>query len=507
MPATQNSSHSRSHRWSTDLLFLALFLITFYALWLGSYALFTPDEGRYSEVAREMLASHDYITPRLDGVAFLDKPALYYWLQASAIRFLGLNEWALRCWPALLGVLGCLMTYATGRVIFNRRTGILSALVLATSPLYFGAAHYANLDLEVAAFISATLLFSLLALHSTSQKWQPWLFIAAYICMALAVLTKGLIGIVFPIAIIGSWIIILKRWDLLKKMRLLTGILIFSAITLPWYVLVQEANPQFLHFFFVTQQFSRFLSHDSFNDKTSFWFYVPIVAAGVFPWTFFLIQSITACINKIWKNRQIYSIELFLFLWIMIIFLFFSVPKSKTVGYILPIFPALALLIGNYLNTHWDKSKKITRIMTACAVVFLLTLTSILPHYNTKSIKPLAVQLKPLLKPEDEVVTYLKYYQDLPLYLERRITIVNDWQSPEIANNDNWVRELWYGMPFQDTSSWLIERKQLQKKWDGDKRIILIINKKYYTDLVKSVRRDPHLIYHKNNILVVSNLK
>src|SRR5580692_10383961 len=125
-----------------DMLFLTVMLGIFYALWMGSYPLFTPDEGRYSEVAREMVASGDYITPRLNGVAFLDKPALYYWLQASAIKVFGLKEAALRFWPAFMGVLGCLITYLAGNLLFNRRTGILSAVILGTCPLYYGAAHY-----------------------------------------------------------------------------------------------------------------------------------------------------------------------------------------------------------------------------------------------------------------------------------------------------------------------------------------------------------------------------
>src|SRR5579862_9516747 len=135
-----------------DLLCLTALIGFFYYFYLGTYPLFTPDEGRYAEVAREMVATGDYITPRVNGVAFLDKPILYYWLQAAAIHLFGLKEWALRFFPALLGLLSCLVTYSCGCVLFNRRTGLLASLILATSPLYFSGAHYANLDLEMAVF-------------------------------------------------------------------------------------------------------------------------------------------------------------------------------------------------------------------------------------------------------------------------------------------------------------------------------------------------------------------
>ena len=234
--------------WLSDTCSLVIFIGIFYLLWLGSYSLFTPDEGRYSEVAREMVATNDYITPRVNGVAFLDKPVLYYWLQAAAINLFGVNEWALRFFPALLGVLGCIVTYICGRQLFDRRTGIIAAIILATTPLYFGGAHYADLNLEVAVLITCTLLFFITAIQ-TSGRNQRNFIIAAWVSAALAFLTKGLIGIAFPAMIAGTWIILLWRWDVLKKIRLITGFMLFIIITLPWYMLVQKANPAFLHYF------------------------------------------------------------------------------------------------------------------------------------------------------------------------------------------------------------------------------------------------------------------
>lgn len=563
-----NSSPSQSRSsWLVDLIFISLFIGMFYFIWLGSHALFTPDEGRYSEVAREMVATGDYVTPRLNGVAFLDKPALYYWLQASAIQLFGLKEWSLRFWPALLGIIGCIATYVGGRTLFSRRAGILSAFILATCPLYYGGAHYANLDLEVAVLISISLITSLMALQTENKKW----FIVAYIFSGLAFLTKGLIGIFFPAMIIGIWILLLNRWDTFKKMHLGKGLLIFLGITVPWYVLVQKANPQFLHFFFVDQQVSRFLTKGDFNNKTAMWFYVPIVLAGILPWSVFIIQATWQKLKAIASNRQQHASELFLVLWFFLIFIFFSIPKSKTVGYILPIFPAIALLIGTYLDRMWNETKKrgikiglisycvLSALLTVgfilapfiqpeaikpelvkyidmmamifavsgaivlyflkkkkeistfvttlfvTGVTFLLVFAASIGNINQKSIKPLAMLIKPHLSANDEVVTYFKYYQDLPIYLERRITIVADWNAPDIAQNDNWVRELWYGMPFQNTSEWLIAEDAFWKKWNSDKRLFVLLNTGYFDNFSKQAKGTIYKIDQLNNVVLVSN--
>ncbi len=541
----------------------------FYALWIGSHALFIPDEGRYSEVAREMVASGDYITPRLNGVAFLDKPALYYWLQASAIHLFGLKEWALRFWPAFMGVLGTIITYLAGRVLFSRRAGLISAIMLGTTPLYYGAAHYANLDLEVAALIGNSLLCFLAGIQTENVRVRRNFLLSAYAFSGLAVLTKGLIGIVFPLLIVGSWILILNKWSMLKKIYLGMGCLIFLAITLPWYVLVQKANPEFLHFFFVTQQVSRFLTTQDFNSKAAIWFYIPVVLAGFFPWSVFLIQSLVQTGKRIWSDRKRYSVELFLLLWFSIVLIFFSIPKSKTVGYILPIFPVAALLVGNYLNNAWSNSRikdilvggyaylsisivvgiaffilpyfqaqlhlpihmlpllrcmSLTLFVSAfftsmsirkCSMnslflsltvtigVLLLMFLASADGLNEKSIKPLAIQLKPTLTSNDEIVTFYKYYQDLPIYLERRITIVADWHAADIGSKDNWLRELWYGMVFQDTKDWLIEENTFWKRWNSNKRLFVLTDVRYFNNFKN--KPNVYKIQEYNHVVLFSN--
>lgn len=562
-------SSSTSHRdWFIDLSCLAILFLAFYLLWLGSYPLFTPDEGRYSEVAREMVVNGDYITPRVNGVAFLDKPVLYYWLQASAIKLFGVHEWALRLFPTLIGIFGCLMTYLCGRRLFNRRTGLISAIILATTPLYFANAHYADLNLEVAVFISCALLFFITALQN-NRKPRAYFLFAAYAFAALAFLTKGLIGLAFPCMIAGSWLILLWRWDLLKKIHLITGGFLFIAIVLPWYILVQKANPEFLHYFFVTQQVTRFLSAGVFNNSTPFWFYLPIVLLGFFPWTIFLLQALYTSLRKVRQARSQHQTELYLLLWLCIVFLFFSIPRSKTIGYILPVFPALALLVGNYLSSLWEhakqkaiswgiinfvviglllaslllilpryhwlhfkaefapyltaiaivfilstitslfliKQKKLLPLFItcmSCSVIFLLILTLGAGYINERSTKPLVAYLNTVIQAPDEVVTYYRYDQDIPIYLGKQVTIVADWDSPEIARNDNWMRELSLGRAFQKTDGWLINEEKFWQRWMSGHRLFVFMSMNDF-EKFKTQTRHYFLLDAYNNVVLLSN--
>lgn len=559
-----NKNDNRQQNWLSDILCLGMCLILFYTLWLGSYPLFTPDEGRYSEVAREMVATGDFITPRVNGVAFLDKPALYYWLQAIAIQLFGIKEWALRLFPALIGVLSCLMMYICGRRLFDRRTGLLSAIILASTPLYFGGAHYANLDLEVAALISCSLLCFITGVMSKDKSRNLFLF-AAYIFAALAFLTKGLIGFAFPSLIALSWMFLGERWDALRNIHLMKGIALAIAIVLPWYILVQLANPQFLHFFFITQQVTRFLSKAEFNNPTPFWFYAPVILLGFFPWTIFFIQAMYKHVRNVLRDKAHHQVELYLLLWIAIIFIFFSIPKCKMIGYILPIFPPIALLVGNYLSNAWDskhrwcnfvfavigallgimiiaaqhyqlfemrpssapylnimaaifiisavislwfiKKRTLLSLFTlclACSVMFLFTLILSAEQFNTNSIKPLIMNLKTIMQPEDEVIHFYKFYQDVPIYLEKRVTIVANWNAPDIVNNDNWLRELWFGMPFQKTDDWLIDKEKFWQRWNSDRRVFVFISTNYFPHFQRHA--DHYYVIGKyNHVFLLSN--
>ncbi len=530
-----NSSFTPSKQgkasWWLDSFFILFLLGTLFFFLLGSRPLFVPDEGRYAEIAREMTASHNYLTPYLNYIKYFEKPILFYWLESLAIQLGGLNLWSLRSVNALLGLWGCLITYLTARQLYGRFTGLVSAFILGTSILYVVMARMISLDATVTVFIMASLYAFILGVESQKASHRRYFLYAAACTAALAVLTKGLIGIVFPLMIIGTWISLLGEWRSLKSLPILSSIFIFLLVVLPWHILVAQANPEFFHFYFIEQHILRY-THLGIGHYQPFWFFIPYLIAGFFPWIIFLPQSICA-LPLSWAKRKQHRVSLFFLLWALLIFLFFSFSKSKLIPYILPMLPPLAILVA-YTLTETMKLKMIpfsfklsysvfvlvsigiavgyffltlyisipfpqeanlllysaafilvissflsffyafrslqkALLFTVLSTSFFLMLSlAAIPYLDTRSILPLASRLKPLLKPTDEVITFNQYYQDLPFYLERRISILN------------WRNELTFGMQHQDTSAWMINNKSFWKRWHSPKRIFMIISQSHY---------------------------
>ena len=494
------------HSLRRDVTLLLAVLLLYFLSFLGARPLNVPDEGRYPEAAREMLLSGDFITPHVNGVVFLDKPALYYWLEASSMHVFGVDEWSIRLVPALFGVLGCLLVFMTARRLFSRRAGWLAALVLACNPLYFLLSQYANLDLEVAVWVSASLcLFLLARTHDEDSQARRRLFWAAYACMGLGVLTKGLIGVVFPGMVVVAWLLLTQRWRELRTWYPVSGTLIFLLVCLPWFIAVQLHNPQFFHYFFVYQQFERF-SGGGFNNAFPVWFYAPVVVLGLLPWSVWLPAALTQQLRYLFDGDETARARCLLLLWPLLIFVFFSIPASKIVSYILPVVPPLAIMLGDYLDRRlqtrggsgWlpllvaglfiaGAAALATRIaaisglfgggllelkLWLMAVLLLLVGVALLyccwrglrqtlaalavggvllalgpallyGSFDRDTILPLARQLQALQRPGDVVVCWGFYYQDLPVYLQSRqpVPVVYDWSDPKIMQVDNWKRE------------------------------------------------------------------
>lgn len=427
-------------------------------MYLGTRPLWVPDEGRYAEIAREMVQNSQYFIPHLDGILYFEKPILFYWLLALAIKIAGLNLWALRSVNAILGVLTCLLTYFFGRCFYDRLTGLAAAAILATSTLYFAMVHMANLDLTVTFFITACLYAFFAAIQSNQPASQKnWMTLAA-IFAACALLTKGLIGIVFPILIGLVYLLLQKQLKLLQSLISFRIIFIFILIAAPWHILIAQKHPEFLYFYFIEQHIVRYAT-ENIGHLQPVWFFLPVLFIGLFPWIVFfpkvLIQSFKNIINKKSKSHC----DLYFLIWFLVIFCFFSFSQSKLIPYILPAFPPLSILIANHLiNGVQDKKSKNIRLvlvfLIACVTsCFLLSILEKVPRLETKSTQSIAFFLKPLLKPNDVVVTYNQYNQDLPFYLNRTVKIVN------------WENELSFGLEYQKNVKNIFSESAFQKIW------------------------------------------
>ena len=335
--------------WRRDLVWLVLIAGAAYFFLLGRAPLSNPDEGRYAEVAREMVATGDWVTPRLDGVHYFEKPPLVYWAEALAQQTFGPGELAARSVVALFAIFGIAITYAAGRSLYGRRAGIWSAVVLGTSLLYFALGHILLLDTAVSVLMSAALFFFLVGIRtdrpSSGAPSRRRCFYAFYLFAALATLTKGLIGFLIPGAVIFTWLLVFNQWRRLRPIYLPTGLLLFLVVAAPWHLVMAWRNPEWAHFYFIHEHLQRFATSEAHRVQP-WWFYVPIALLGLFPWTGFLWPALRDTLAGGWARRKENADAWFLVTWAVFVFLLFSESRSKLIPYILPVFPPLAVLIG-----------------------------------------------------------------------------------------------------------------------------------------------------------------
>ncbi len=328
---------------------MLLFAIGIWCSNLEYRKLALSDEGRYSEIPRYMAQSGDWVTPRLNGIKYFEKPPLQYWATAAAYNVFGEHHWTARLWPALAGFLGVLLIFHVGARLYGASAGIYAALVLASSLLYTGMAHILTLDMGLTFFLGLAMAGMLLALdpRADARTNRVWMHVAAAGC-ALAVLSKGLIGIVLPGAVIVIYMLVKRDLALVRRLHLVTGGLLFLAISAPWFVAVSLANPEFPQFFFIHEHLARYTS--TIHQRYQPWYYfIPILLIGILPWLLTLGDALIGALRR--PRVAGFDATLFLLLWSGFIFAFFSLSGSKLPSYILPMFPALALLIAVRLTT------------------------------------------------------------------------------------------------------------------------------------------------------------
>src|SRR5579885_257292 len=274
--------------------FLAVaFLAIAWFVGLGHRDLFQTDEGRYAEIPREMLASGDWVTPRLDGLKYFEKPPLQYWATGVSYSLFGESNGSSRLWTALLGFLGILMTAFVAHRLYDARTAWAAAWVLVGSAYYIVMGHFNTLDMGVTFFMSGSLFGFLLAMHTEDIKRRRLFMYLAWTSAALATLSKGLEAVVLPGSVFVLYVLLTREWFRFKQLHVLGGLLIYIVVTAPWFLLVSARNPDFAQFFFIHEHFQRFLT-TVHHRVEPWWFFIPILLFGLF---IFLPQFLRALVR------------------------------------------------------------------------------------------------------------------------------------------------------------------------------------------------------------------
>jgi len=423
--------------------------ITF--LWVSSTTwtrpLMLPDEGRYVGVAWNMLKSGNVWVPRLDGLPFFHKPPLFYWVTALSLHLFGVNEWAARLCSTLAATLMVTLLFWYLKTFVNRRIAALAAIILTTMPFFVGGGQYANLDMTVAAAITATVVLGAAATFKI-ERGEPYRFLLtlAYAAAGFGFLAKGLIGIVLPGGIVVFWLAGRKRFDLMRRLFIWPGFVALGVVALPWMAYMEWHFPGFFHYYVVYQQVDRFLEA-SFNNRQPFWFYIPVLLAMTLPWSTQVWRLAKAAY---WRCPEFGAMRGLMVSWFLVVLIFFSIPSSKLIGYVLPLLPPFAFFLAELfaarltgdtergallsLSWHW--------VLAAALCLVAAMVLVVAPRPSTKG---LAEQLRTRLGPADQVAMLDYYYYDLGFYLHtaKPALVVTDWNSPKIALHDNWRKELY----------------------------------------------------------------
>jgi len=510
----------------TIVLFAAAILLAYLGL-LGHGALAEPDEARYGEIAREMLELRDWVTPHLNYVKYFEKPPLVYWLTAINEHAFGASEFIVRLWPAVCGLLGIGLADVLGRAMYGPWTGHVAAALLAATPLYFGLSQIVILDMPLSAMLTVALAAFWFAYTARGGRRQQLFVLVMYAATALAVLIKGPVAVVLTAGIIGAFLLVRWDWGVLRWAISLRAVGLFVIIALPWFVVVSYRNPEFLDFFIFKQHVARYLTPD--EHQQSVWFFVPIVWAGMLPWSLLLLapRRLGRFAMRV-ATRQASPATLFCVLWAAVVFTFFSLSGSKLATYILPMFCPLALLAARYFETVIGRRRGailwrgciamgvLAVVLVLGALVILVAIADprarlLIPQLfgaslvvalaasaawrclqrnalgacfamlilGTLGLQAVAISgrgvaqeyrrlgdvIREQARPEDLVVSYRHYVQGIPFYARRRMVMVNGRGELDFGSRQGDQRDF-----FWDTED------MLREAWRSNQHMFLVVN-------------------------------
>jgi 4-amino-4-deoxy-L-arabinose transferase-like glycosyltransferase len=391
-----------TNRTRTDALLLAGFCAFLFFYGLGQFGLIGADEPRYAQVAREMLASHDWVTPILGGRPWLEKPPLYYWQAMLAYSALGVSDLAARIPSAIDATLLIIAMYLFFRR-FRRGVEADAALITASCAGVVGYARAASMDMALAA----TFAIGMLAWWAWRESGTRIYLALFYLFMALGMLAKGPVAPFLAAAVIVSFALGAREIRLVVRTLWLPGILLFCAVALPWYFMVQIRNPQFFHEFILEHNLARF-SSDLYHHRQPFWYYLPVTAVALVPWIVFVIAGVVESLRAWWRERKSMPAEPdlemqfngFACCWLMVPVVFFSLSQSKLPGYVLPAIPAGAVLLAEYLRRHLERDDAVSKglalahaLVAAAPIVPAMLIAYLIIQHGLPSGRPLLLAL------------------------------------------------------------------------------------------------------------------
>ena len=367
--------------WKTTIFLTGAVFVSFFKL--GGLLLFDVDEAVFSEATREMVETGNYITPTYNYEPRYDKPILFYWLQAIAYKLFGASEFSARLPSAVSGVGLSAITFFFIKRLYDQRVALLAGLCLILNLQFFVYTHSAVTDMTLTLFITASLYSFYLGFHhyhtSHIAHHNKW-YMLYWVFAALAALTKGIIGILFPAAIVFIYLLTAGRLSDIKTLLAPRYILVFLAVAAPWYIAQFYINGwEFFNAFIIKHHFKRYTDVIS-SHSGPIYFYVPVILAGFFPWVAFLP-------NAFYRGIKEKGLYLFALIWFSVVFVFFSISGTKLPNYIMPLFPAMAIMAGltinNFIEGRLKKAWLYASVISLVTIAIAIAMTSFaLPYYQ-----------------------------------------------------------------------------------------------------------------------------
>ena len=352
---------------------LAALLAVVWLATLSSRPLFNPDEGRYAEIPREMLAGGSWIIPHLDGLAYLEKPPLQYWATAVALRVFGQGVFAARLYTALCALATVVVVWLTARHRWGVAAAWRAAAVLSSMMLFVVLGQLLTLDMSLTCYTTLGLGGFLLAQPVPGRAQQRESvrrgMLLAWAAAGLGVLTKGLVAAAIPAAVLLLYSLYARDYSPWRRLHAALGLPLFLAITVPWHWLAQRRMPDFAEFFFVHEHVSRYLTPSAHREEP-WWFFGAVFLLGSIPWSVSAVRVVATQ----WLRRGPcgqFDPALFLWIWVVFIGVFFSLSDSKLIPYLLPAMPGLALLIAASAPAAWRRDAWLTALLTMLAAFAL----------------------------------------------------------------------------------------------------------------------------------------